>query len=185
MSCCTHCNGVFIPLEDYYYCYYYYYQLWYWCFARVAPPFLFTFNLLSQAFVQPCCLSCGTFVQVRHSFFVFSMLEEFTLLSFHFLQSVQESYLHDLTQARSPFVDLLSYPHQTIQPASIKPLVPSFLKISLPLPSFFPMSAGVSLPSVVSSRSSCPSHSSFFSCSSRYSVLTSGSVQKMDNFLAF
>ena len=80
---------------------------------------------------------------------------------------------------------LSRHPHQTIQPASIKPLVPSFLKTSLPLQSLFLLSAGVSLPFVVSSRSSCSSRSSFFSCSSRYSVLTSGSVRKMDNFLAF
>ena len=56
---------------------------------------------------------------------------------------------------------------------SIEPLVPFFLKIfaiSLPLRSFFPSSTGASLPFVVSSRSSCsscPFHSSFFSCSSR------------------
>ena len=49
-------------------------------FGRVAPPFLFTFNPFSQAFVQPCCASRGTFMQVRHSFFAFSMLEEFTPL---------------------------------------------------------------------------------------------------------
>ena len=66
-------------------------------------------------------------------------------------------------------------------------LVPSFLKISRPLRSFFPLSTGASLPFVSphSCHSSCPSRSSFFSCSSRYSVLTSGSVRKMDIFLAF
>ena len=81
----------------------------------------------SLAFVYPCCPSCGTFVQGRHEFFVFSMLEEFTPFSFHFSHPVQEQYLHDLTQARSPFVDLSSQPHQTIQPVLIKPLVLSFL----------------------------------------------------------
>ena len=49
------------------------------------------------------------------------MVEEFTPFSFHISPSVQGQYLHDLTQAGSPFVDLSSYPHQTIKPASIKP----------------------------------------------------------------
>ena len=53
-------------------------------------------------------------MQVHHEVFAFSMLEEFTPFSFHFPHSMQEQYLHDLTQARSPFVDLSSYPHQTI-----------------------------------------------------------------------
>ena len=75
------------------------YKPWSPCFAWVVPPFLFTSNLLSQAFIQPCCPSCGTFVQVRHSFFAFSMVEEFTLFTFHFSHPVQEQYLHDLTQA--------------------------------------------------------------------------------------
>ena len=47
------------------------------------------------------------------SFFAFSMVE-FTPFSFHFSHSVQEQYLHDLTQVRSPFVDLSSYRHQII-----------------------------------------------------------------------
>ena len=49
--------------------------------------------------------------------FAFSEVGEFTLSSFHFSHFVQEQYLHNLTQARSPFVNLSSYPHQTIQPA--------------------------------------------------------------------
>ena len=113
--------------------------------------FLFTFNPLFSSLYLVLYPSCGTFVQARHSFFAFSMVEELTPFSFHFSRSVQEQYLHDLTQARSPFVNLSSYPHQNIQPALIKPLVPSFLKISLPLRSFFPLFAGASLPFVVSS----------------------------------
>ena len=70
---------------------------------------------------------------MRHSFFAFSMVEELTPFSFHFFHSVQEQYLHDLTQARSPFVDLSTYPLQTMKPASIKSLAASFLKINLPV----------------------------------------------------
>ena len=43
-----------------------------------------------------------------------NIIEEFTPFSVHFAHSVQEQYLHDLTQARSPFVDRSSSPHQTI-----------------------------------------------------------------------
>ena len=156
--------------------------------ARGFPQLSYSLStLFSQAFVQPCCLSRGTFVQMRVILCLFNG-QEFTPFSFHFSHSVQEQYLRNLTKARSSFVNLSSYLHQTIQPASIKPLVPSFLQISLPLRSFFSLSASASSPFVVSFRSphsSCPSRSSFFSCSSRYSVLASGSVRKMDNFLAF
>ena len=73
-----------------------------------CPTFYIHFQRAFSSLCFALLSQDDTFVQVRHSFFAISMLEEFILFSFHFPQSVKEQYFHDLTEARPPFVDLSS-----------------------------------------------------------------------------